>query len=319
MTQDEIADSHVRMKYFQGFDYLRIVLCIFIVGWHIKILGWADTFINPASSVVLPTIADIIYADLFLVAVPLFFLISTFLYIANRKNKTGYFRKRLFYLILVYIFWFIIFSFVFSDGLKYTYIFSPIYIMTGAGSVGYFLFSLIILVVITESMYVLQNILDARQFLSLTALSLFISCSLLIIRVPLSHAAGTLGVYFLGFWSPVNFLAYPFIAFLLMTAYDEKWTTRLRWKHYFGMASLIVILIAAEWWLLPDKINPVDGMSIAPYARLSVVVSSILVFLLFVQIQRETPPIIKVFSELTMGIFLLHSIIIFKLPEISSF
>jgi len=304
-------------KYFYGFDYLRIISCFFIVGWHLKLFGWDNILINPESHATIPTFADVIYANLFLMAVPLFLLISIFLFIHNRKNKPDYFKKRIFYLIIVYLFWTVIYSIIYQNGLKTVNILNPAYIMSGAGSVGYFLFSLIVLVVLTELLIDIRKYLSENQFVVLNIFLFCFSLFLLIFRIPLSNMTGYLGIYFLSLWSPINFLPYPFIAFIIMNFFEKDKLVKIPWKLFAILTFIIIVISATEWYVLPDKVHYlIDGMSITPYARLSIVVSSILVFLLFLGITNESPRIIKKFSELTMGIFLIHSIIIFKLPEI---
>ena len=48
---------------------------------------------------------EIIYFNVFMVSVPLFMQIGIYLYIKNRRQKEGYFIKRMGYLLITYLFW----------------------------------------------------------------------------------------------------------------------------------------------------------------------------------------------------------------------
>lgn len=85
--------------YHKGLEIGRAAFCIFVVAWHDRILGNYTKAELVDVRVFAPSVTDIIYHNLFFLAVPVFMTMSLYLYLTNRE-RSGYFiyRIRLFVL-----------------------------------------------------------------------------------------------------------------------------------------------------------------------------------------------------------------------------
>lgn len=80
-----------------GFDYLRAIFCLVVVGLHTNIQSLFFSY---------RSIYNIIVYNVFYLAVPIFYQIALVLFFLNReKDKNYFFKKRFFKLIKLYIFW----------------------------------------------------------------------------------------------------------------------------------------------------------------------------------------------------------------------
>ena len=132
-----------------GFDYLRAMCSILVVAWHINLL-------EPLTrgNVLLVNFVNIFNYNLALLAVPIFFQVSLFLFYQNRK-KPGYFcSKRIPLLLKLYLFWtllIVVFNFLVKSTLPQlsNAISVLTFIVTGNGTYWFF-FSLIFVTCLAE-------------------------------------------------------------------------------------------------------------------------------------------------------------------------
>jgi hypothetical protein len=177
---------------------------------------------------------------------------------------------------------------LFNDGISIEKILSLGYITAGGGAVGYFLFDLIVLVIITEVLVMLKLKAENKIFLMTISIFFILTLFLILFRIPLGELAGRYGYYILSFMSLINFLPYPFIAVLLSYWYDHDKLKELPKILYILFAALIILLISSEWLIFLHGINQsFEGMTIPPYARLSIVASAILFFLIALHITKQ--------------------------------
>jgi hypothetical protein len=239
----ELVDTNVDVlvktteptTYFHGFDYLRVILCIFVVALHTGILGWA-LFIVPTSGVTSITLKDIVFVNIFYVAVPAFLLLSLFLYVHNMKNKIGYFRKRVVYLVTIYIFWSLIYMGLSDGGITVSKLLDARYIISGGNllfGLPYFLFDLILLIIITEGLLYVKQKVSERVFLITNAILIGITSLYFVILPVLSTAALPIDPLFIVSGSSLlNYLAYPSIVLLLYHYYSNGYLSKVSWKVY---------------------------------------------------------------------------------------
>jgi surface polysaccharide O-acyltransferase-like enzyme/cbb3-type cytochrome oxidase subunit 3 len=294
--------------YFHGFDYLRVILCVFVVALHTGLLGWTF-FIVPNSHITTIAIEDIVYANVFFVAVPAFLLLSLFLYVHNMKNKIGYFRKRVVYLGTIYIFWSLIYMGMSAGGITGLKLLDIRYIISGGDIVfglPYFLFDLILLIMVTEVLIYIKNRTSERSFILSNIILIGVS-SLYFIVLPFLPTLSLPidNVFIISGSSILNYLAYPSIVLLLYYSYSKGKLVTISWKIYALLSALIITSGVIEWIVLPNKVV-YGGFIIPPYGRISVVLTSVLFILLALQVTKKAPRVIKELATLTLGIYLLH-------------
>lgn len=291
--------------YFTGFDYLRVFFAFAVVAWHTKALGNTG-LISEQFSI---NLKDFIYGNIFLLAVPLFVQVSLFLYLFNRKNKEGYFLKRILNVSFLYLFWMALLILIFykENGLK-TFLELQFWFSGGATPL-YFLLVILILTIITEGFLHLGKIMKRNSFLIINFFALIVSLILILGKV---YFFGSLSPKILPFvmshWSALNFLPYVFSAIIFDDLRERGiWGKRISWKL---AATLLVFMLGAaliEYLYLPSSVNfGFDGMVIPPYSRLSLILGTWLVFYLAVAKDYQVPAPIKTLAGLTLGIYIMH-------------
>jgi hypothetical protein len=290
--------------YFYGFDYLRILFSLSVVAWHTQLLG--APLSKTQGTHLAPNLTDIIYFNVFLDAVPLFLLVSLFLYIFNRKSKKNYFVKRSKHIFFLYLFWTLVSVALLEKGITLQKLLKVSYILSGADYATYFLLEILIMTAIVEVMLQIKPRLKPSYFNFLTIFLLGVSCVITVILSLIDQA----NIFFKGFsflldfYSPLNFLPYPFLAIILYELYSRN-NKILNIKPILLLFLAMVLSIFVEWKILPDM---------PPYFRLSVVFAAVSLLVCFFNFDVEGGKIIKTLSETTLGAFLLHGLIIHYYP-----
>jgi hypothetical protein len=302
-------------QYIHGFDYLRIIFAIFVITWHIRIFGNTGIFL-PQISNFTPSFLDIIYANILLLAVPIFMLVSLFLYGYNRNKIDGYFRKRITYLGWLYIFWYFAALIVFGKGISVSSLLSIQSLSSGFGTPVYFLFDLILMTIILECLILLKGYTSEKTYILLNSILFIIFIILITFSLPISYFFGKeYNWLFLAFYSPINFLPYPFLASLLIIFFNRIRTITMKWISL--LFTMMICLIILEWaFLVNSVLYNSYHIIVPPYARPSLIVGSLILFILFSRITKESSVIIKNLSSLTLGVYLIHIYIWKLLPNI---
>lgn len=291
--------------YFSSFDYLRIFFAFSIVAWHTKLLGATGLVANQFNF----NLKDFTYGSIFLLAVPLFVQISLFLYIFNRTNKENYFFKRIFNLGFLYLFWMSLLILIFYKEKGLANILNPEFWFSGGATPLYFLLILLILTLVTELILYLEKILSQKTFYIMNLFFLIVSVIAIIGKIYFFGSLDTnLTQFLMPHWSVLNFLPYVFSAIIFTKLYKDgilkKWFS-LKW--IIGLLLIITTIMFLEYRYLPGEIYlRQDGMIIPTYSRLSLILSTWLVFYLAIYKVYRTVNWIKVIAGLTLGVYILH-------------
>ncbi len=299
------------LEYLGGFDYLRVFFATAIVAWHVKLFGPVSLF---QADLVKPGLPDIIYFNVCLVGVPLFFIISILLYIFSRDNKPNYFARRIYQLLLIYLFWIVIDSVTNIGQIGTSRMTNLIYWMLGGiDSDLWFLFSLMILIVVTELGYRLKNKMNPIRFLWVQFALFAISTCFYFLKIPLlSYMPERYYVYHLKFINPLDFLPYVFLAFIVAHYYKNGKISQDNYKLRYFLILMSMTYVSSsilEWFLLPR--NALSAyyncmLPILPYARISVPIGVVTILLIFVMRDYQPPKIISECAKLTLGIYIIH-------------
>jgi len=285
---------------FEGIDYLRAIMSVFVVLWHMNAAGRSLIFSADKYKLHEFTLSDLVNFNLLLLAVPTFFLISNFLYAQGEVNRTSL-QKRLKRIFTLLVFWpitYIIFdqSFVgLSFLIPQSYRELVIIILTAGDTIYYFFVSLIICLLLTH--------LIARLSLWLQILGFF-TTALLLASLPIITIFS--GIYQLSaFWNPLNFIPYSFAAVLISQNLGFIQTN----KKILLSASIILWIVISlfEWRYFVGAIFQMGSDSAIPaYTRSSLLFGAIACFILATSERAKSNKTIKFMSKYSLSLYCLH-------------
>ena len=248
---------------------------------------------------------SLFYVQVSLLAVPVFLLVSTYLFFQKIENDTfKSMRKRCLRIAEVFLFWTvcqfaiyygIAFFRYFHNGVSEFSTPLPIYrlLMEGGpplpivgGSVFYFLFALLIMVLVSTVFYLLRNF---RKLFFLIGISTVIVSMLYFEILNLSGSG-------LPYWRIDNFLIYIPLAYFFLSQKSEKFA---RYIPYFFIGF---ILFSAQ-----DVFLRYMRISCGSYSRVSIVFGSMAFFSSVLQLKHlNRNRAITFLSKYSLGIFAVH-------------
>jgi Acyltransferase family len=320
------------LKYISSFDYLRAFFSILVVVWHAS----AVSFLVRVNSFIQHFI-DIFYYNICLLAVPVFFSISLFIFYKKQQILQNCFpSNRLIKLISLYGIWTCIgiaINSITSKGEFLKQLIKPgkllCIIVVGSRPELYFLFSLIF---ITLLAFVNSKYLLIRKNTFWIQLVLLFTSLLIIMLVDFTTLVTGKSIYS-AYWNPICFVPYIFsssILFLINEESRSNSTIPLYKKSIFTLflqnknlliASLFFIFVLLSWqeWQtlnIPEKFS---GYLLPPYARASLVFGSFLVCYYATLCKNKPTDLIRDLSQESLGIYLLHGYVLLLISYIVSF
>lgn len=295
-------------KKIMGFDWLRCVLCLAVIGLHTNIMSVPNQYVgaDPAN----PLIYRLLLYNLFWAAVPTFMTLSLFLYLIKRKDNSSYFFRKIKSFTLIYFFWAILERFLLTIGggffpseISPWNIFS---VISSHENIAYFLFMLLILYIFMEVFYrIMENRVIRKLFFPLfilTLVAMFISVKIMNHLSP--DPSFQLGNE-LGFSNILLFLPYLFAAFIVYSVYIKKASYKI---VLVTSLTLWVTLAAVDWYL---RSNYAMGYNYESLGRPSLVFEAISLVLIFMKFpESNVPKLVTYASGMTMGLYLLHPVVI---------
>lgn len=273
----------------KSLDALKAISIIFVLLWHlqpIKFVIGTNThiLINIASQVV-----KNFELQISLTAVPIFYIVSLYLYFQKKPN-IEYFQKRIFNLIKIFVFWQVIHNIFFVLVTKQA---PPLswYNIMGAkpdlplvgGSVFYFFFDLIILIIIAF-IYQFINSDTVRKLINfiIIVFSLAYFEFLCLQKINLPH------------YDLRNFIIYIPIA-LSIANYKNK---IIKFKFSF---LLLYILFS-----LHDIYLRANDYPLSIYARISIVCGALTIFCFTYTLKITDNFLLQTIAKYTLGLFAFH-------------
>lgn len=294
--------------YFFGFDYIRAIFCLFVVAWHNFIFGPPTYFHYNTINNFFPTIPDILYFNILLLAVPVFFQLSLVLYILNRHSKSSnYFGRRIIRLLSLFFFWsssILIFRYFILDWNINEFFLNLNEtiktLVSGGRSRFFYFFSLIILTCLAEPLlFYLQSRKNKNTFIFCA----FVFSLIMLVVSPHLFAKANL---LFNYTNPINFLPYVFSAFIVAELFKKSNRT-ITLSVLFALYILFSIF---EWTTLQYSIwSSYWKFILPPYTRLSVVFGTMFIVGLFGKVNKPPPKIISMLSSYSLGIYCLHRFI----------
>jgi len=293
--------------YHYGFDYLRAFMSLAVVAWHRHLFGMSALFNKNEFSRQAIALSDIINFHFLMLPVPVFFLISIFLFFEHYAEGKHYFSLRIRRIACLYGFWLGL-AFLLHG---YRYGFSPLLpssgpdllmrILSGWSTLYYFFPSLLIMTCIAMLVVHCQRII-VWLLLVISLLSLW--------GVSLLVRIGVVPQVMVAFWNPLNFVPYVFIARLL----SDK-TNQIS-KDFFPIPFLFLLsgvffTACVEWKYLQSINNFQFNYCYLPtYTRISLVLEAVMVFCLSFLVRHRPYRLIRFLSDYSLGLYCLHMYVI---------
>lgn len=294
---------NLKEEYFNSLDYLRVFFAVSIVGWHTKMFGGTGLIASPFEF----NVKDFIYGTIFLVGVPVFVQVSFFLYLTNRAKKPDYFLKRIFYLAFLYFFWMAALILIFYKESGFSQFAKIDFWLSGGATPLYFLIVLLILTFVFELNLLLQNLFNKKVMFGLALFFLIVTVGFLVNKSYfLATANPNLANLLSAHWSPINFLPYIFSAQIFYYFYKEGLPKIKAWVLALSAVAILFIAVIEYLYLSNSANLMTEGMIIPPYSRLSIILSTWLIFYVALSSQWPAYAWVKRFAGLTLGIYVLH-------------
>lgn len=259
-------------------------------------------FSPTVASPFLPSLVDILNANVLLQAVPFFIFLSCYLYV-SRGAGIAPFKRRLLRVATLHVFWGCAYFLVLgglpaltvSLGLFLT---RPYYATVTAMGSFYFFSSLLVTLALTHIACKLRS----SWLIAIAALS----CVLI---VAMQVATVKFGIpWASAFWSPFNYLPAPPLAVLLVRHLkgDRASSTLIA-----CLAVAVIATVAAEWALLANPVfTKLQGYAMPAYTRVSPALFSCLAVCLLLKIRREPPALIAFMSRYALAAYCLQAFVL---------
>ena len=284
----------------EGFDYLRAVMSVFVVAWHMKTAGSTVTYPKDTYFQHTLTASDFVNFHILLLAVPTFIFVSTYLYVLKGASASSLWR-RLKRLSILLTFWpvaWILYKRGYSGLLANiphsTSSFLSTVIQAG-GTIYYFFVSLIVCLLIT---HVVATRTVHVQIAGLMASTAMLSC---LPQISIASGLHALSEY----WNPLNFIPFSFAAVL---AAQHRAYIHARKTTLVGILVLLSVVFAKlEWNYSAGEIFfPGDGYAIPPYTRSSVVFAVLALAIIALEATVKANVIIKFMAKYALALYCLH-------------
>jgi peptidoglycan/LPS O-acetylase OafA/YrhL len=287
--------------WFPGLDWLRVIFIALVVSIHLNI---AQEFAQASGNANSLTGYDILFSQVFCIAVPGFLLIAVFLQ-AIKNSDWGIVRARLVDTVFLYAFW-VGSWIVWTHGRpEHGVIGLIMFFLKGGGWAFYFFMVLLIANIVFAIFHKFPN--------KVLWLGLFLTSSLVMgafLTMALkSHAWTRIETY----WWPISFLPIPFMAILLARHWPALNVTPGLYRGI--LCAALVLSVAAgifEWCFAANATiaakEPLRPF-LPPYLRISPMLIAFTAVLAVLKI-RFAPQWIRFIARNSLGIFCLHVFIL---------
>jgi len=289
-----------------GIIWLRALLPLMVVLWHMRVI---PKFM-PIQTIFISDIdlGTLINFNFLLIAVPLFILVSLFLFIQKNRDIL-YLKDRIKKLLILYLFWTIFFS-IFTygiDGIPRFINSIPYLILSiirANNTIYYFFLDLALCTFIIYRISQLQSIYVNLFFLFSCVIILIMAIASIEYNIPY------LGAYY----NPINFLPYIFLAIIIKR---RNLINKLQITPIYIILFLLGTFFSIlEWKYLRSEIFwKVNNYNFIPYTRISLVFYTCFIFLLFVRNIKKTNQVVNYLAENSLIIYLLHPVVLLVISK----
>jgi surface polysaccharide O-acyltransferase-like enzyme len=289
----------------EGIDYLRAIMSIFVVAWHMGGGGRSLIFSQNGYLKHVFTVSDFVNFHLLTLAVPTFIFISIYLYASKPVNITA-FKKRFRRLFLLLSFWPIALI-LYKSGYKGLLAIAPnsplefIYVVLRAGYTLFYFFPCLIICLFIAHLFLQLN----RKF----QIPVFFISAVLLAFLPLFTKVTDFWPLS-AFWSPLNFIPLSLAAVLLAQNKDKILNNR---KIVLLLSVVLCVCFSVfEWKYSVGQVffNEQAPYGIPAYTRTSLMFAIIFVFVLALNPRIKANSVIKYMSRYSLALYCLHPFLI---------
>lgn len=284
----------------EGIDYLRAIMSIFVVIWHMNGGGRSLIFSSAKYINHTFTISDFVNFHILLLAVPSFILISNVLY-ALKKPDNITLHNRIKRILILVTFWPIVLT-IYNNSyngltalLPHSFSSFLLLFFTAGHTIYFFFISLLACTLITHSI--------ARIRLRIQLFGFVLS---LIILASLPALTKVSSIYYISaYWNPMNFIPFPFAAILIAQNMDYVRSHSAR----IITASLILFILLSifEWrYSVGSVFFPGQGFAIPAYTRVSLLFGCIALSIIAINPSVRSNTVIKYMADNSLALYCLH-------------
>jgi peptidoglycan/LPS O-acetylase OafA/YrhL len=286
-----------------GLDWIRALMSVGIVTWHLRTFGASQLYTEKIASYKI-NLGDVANFGIIILGVPIFITMSCYL-VARFPPDWPKMRHRLWRLVLLLAFWTSALS-VWKGGYEQlrrliprTPLEAAVKILSANGEYYYFFVSLIICLVLTYLFMRLSTRWNAVAFAA-AVLAVFALPQIAIsFKVP--------GL--VNYWTPLNFIPYPFLAILLTRA--QGWALENGKRLAWAAAGLIGAAGLFAWYEWTHYVNLVfffsDDLSFPLHMRNSLTFAIAAVMLVALWPWKTAPAVIRFMSKHSLALYVLHA------------
>ncbi|MCQ2451383.1 MAG: acyltransferase [Clostridia bacterium] len=297
------------MKRISGITYLKAFLPLLVIACHARPFGESLYSVTPLPNS--PSFNDSLFVNVFSLAVPIFFIISLYLYLKKRsrsENVGSVFKARIIYLAVLFLVVrgiYLIFGIGNLWVSKRGMVRNVYHLVFGGGdTLLYYLEALIFLIILLEIVIRVFSKLNIQK----TKIYCIFAAVLTVLIIAFYFVPfASLKVEALRFFSPICFLPYVFIALIFDKLKDKPKIWQLSALLGLGIISAII-----EWRFLPDTLFLQSGYQVALslYGRPSVVLISAVIFGFSLYITEKPSKVIEFMAAISLDVYLTHQIVI---------
>jgi len=284
-----------------GIDYLRAFFSVCVVAVHLGYISPSTIFDQDEYASHTFTWSDFVNFYVLCLAVPVFVVISTYLYALKPTDGRGL-ARRLGRILRLLIFWSVAYQIFFYTGYGFPKQIPhdaqgiALYLLTGGNTVYYFFVSLAVVTAVTHY---------ARDLPGGAVWALFALTTLVVGVLPLVHRQT--GVIFPGLHAnPLNFLPLAFAGLGLARLTQAQATRTL---DLIGWAALALGAACAvlDWTVYVDPcFFEVNRFALPAYTRPSLVFLAVAVLVLAIRARPPENPVIAFMAYHSLAVYCLH-------------
>ena len=276
-----------------NFDFLKAIAIILVIFWHVRPIRISEACTS-FTCILVQSILNTFYSQITLIAVPLFYIVSIYLFYSNAINEISYFKHRMMRVFSLFLFWttvqFILYFVTTKTIMGYSpdinWVLSPYQggpdLPIVGGSVFYFLSNMLLLTCVAF-FYGYKG--DKGFWIRVS----YILIVLFIIYFEIMNIIGITVPY----WRIDNFIIYVPIVFLLLNT-----PNLIKYRYLF----LLVYIVTSIHDIFIIKIN----YYLFIYARLSVISGAISLFCFIYKYKFRERKYVAFLSKYSLGIFAIH-------------
>ena len=266
-----------------------------VILWHVQPLRFTGNYDYSIFMKMVDYINNLFLYNITLTGVPSFYLISLFLFYGKLFSSANYLWKRVFAVMMIYVFWSIIQCLIyicFVDRIHLTSFGEIFYFIKMGGptlpfvgdSVFYFLFDLMVLYFLAASFKLLNE-----RWIAI------VSVIIILASIIIFERAIILGKR-VHYWSLYNFIIYIPISYYLNRYRDNIITNK----------TLLQLLFLSLLFMGHDIVIRYFGIKVPLYGRISIVILATSIFVFCNEKIKGNSEIIKVISSYSLGLFAVH-------------